>query len=79
MSTYFTIYDMINPNSIEKRLVAVCYHEEQAYTCFKRIMRSNVGMSYVVLERVDTNTIGLIVGRNTIAEGWADSWRDHML
>jgi hypothetical protein len=75
-STYFTIYDMPNPKSIDKRLVAVCYHEEQARVCYERIMRSNVGMSYVVLERVDTNTIGLIVGRMVIAEEWANRSRD---
>lgn len=33
-------------------------------------------MTYVVLERVDTNNIGLVVGRHVIAEGWADSWRE---
>ena len=76
MSTYFTIHDMNMPNSREKRLVAVCYHEKQAHDCFERIMRSKLGMMYVVLERVDTGALGLIVGRTIIAEGWANSWRD---
>ncbi len=76
MSTYFTIHDMNMPNSREKRLVAVCYHEKQAHDCFERIMRSKLGMMYGVLERVDTGAIGLIVGRTIIAEGWASSSHD---
>ncbi len=76
MSTYFAIHDMNKPGSHDRRLVAICYHEEQAHACFQRIMKSNLGMSYVILERVDTNTIGLIIGRTIIAEGWASSWRD---
>ena len=71
MSTYFVIHDMYNPKSLDKRLVAICHHEEQARVCYERIMRSNVGMPYVILERVETNSIGLVVGRTVVAEGWA--------
>ena len=76
MATYYTIHHMSNPRSIEKILVAICYNEQQAHACFERIVRSDVGMPYVVMERVETNTLGLIVGRTIIAEEFANRSRD---
>lgn len=73
MAIYFTIHDMNYPNSREKRLVAICRDEQQARICFDRIIRSTLRMLYIVLERVNANTIGLLVTRMVIDEGWANS------
>lgn len=61
---------MPQPLNQIKRLVAICYDERQAYECYNRIMENGMGMTYIVLERVDTNDVGLVVGRILIAEDW---------
>ena len=70
MTSYFTIHDMPQQFNQIKRLVAICYDEQQAYECYNRIMKYGMEMTYIVLERVDTNDVGLIVGRVIIAEDW---------
>jgi len=70
MATYFTIHDKMNPGSANGRLVAICHSERQAFDCYKRILNTGMGMNYIVLERVDTNNIGLVVGRIVLAEDW---------
>lgn len=61
---------MPQPLNQNRRLVAICYDERQAYECYNRIMETGMGMTYIVLERIDTNNIGLVVGRLLIAEDW---------
>ena len=68
MATYYTIHDMAHPSSQVKRLVAICFAEEQANECFRRILKHGQGMTYIVLERVETTEIGLIVGRTILDE-----------
>lgn len=71
MATYYTIHDFAHPNNKQTaRLVAICYNEDQAFDCYNRILNSGMGMTYIVLERIDTNNLGLIVGRLVLAEGW---------
>ncbi len=68
MATYYTIHDMSHPNSQSKRLVAICFAKEQAGECFRRILKNGYGMTYVILERVETNEVGLIIGRSVLDE-----------
>ena len=70
MSTYYTIHDMPHPDSSIMRLVAICYREDQSNICYNRIVEHGMGMRYIVLERVDTNNIGLIVARVILKETW---------
>lgn len=70
MLTYYTIHDMKHSSGTMKRLVAICHSEQQAYECYKTILHRGRGLTYVVLERVETDDIGLVVSQTQMKAEW---------
>lgn len=72
MSSYFAIYNQKIPNTTDKHIIAICITESQAFECYTYLLNNGMRMKfeYISLERIDTNILGIIVGRIILAENW---------
>lgn len=69
-TTYYTIHNKPAPTSPESQLVAICSTLRQAEECYNKILDEGMGMTYIILERVTTDHIGFIIGREVLASDW---------
>lgn len=62
MVVYYHIYDVRNPQSDVRTLIAVCPTELQARDTFERLLveGKKMGLTYLVLERIWTDHSGIV-------------------
>lgn len=73
MRPYYLIYDQDAPHTLTQRVIAILVHEEDAFSTFEKLMKSdlNMGLTYITLYRIETNKVGLVTARTLLAEEWA--------